>query len=120
MSVLETQNGIKYLVMQEEHKEDALDLTCEIFGKFEPAGQLVGNTPEIMKAFLVYLCGYFVKQKLSIVAIDEQSNKLVGVFTGWDTHRLEKEMGFCEGLALAWNMIKESSKKEHKSLEPLS
>jgi len=38
MSVLETQNGIKYLVMQEEHKEDALDLTCEIFGKFEPAG----------------------------------------------------------------------------------
>ena len=56
------------------------------------------------------LMKYLVSQQLSIVAIDEESGKLVGVFTGLDNHKLEAELGFCEGIALTWNFIKLSRK----------
>ena len=120
MSVIEIQNGIKYMVMKEEHKLDALDLTSEIFGKYEPAGQMVGMTPKFIRSFMIVLFEYFVKSGLSIVAIDEETNKLVGVFTAWDQHKFEKEMGFFEGLSLAWHFFKTTkSNPGNCNLQPM-
>ena len=45
MSVIESHNGIDFKVMQDEHKIEAFKLTCEIFGKHEPAGKMIGMTP---------------------------------------------------------------------------
>lgn len=60
MSVLENQNGIKYLVMQEEHRNDVLELTAEIFGNYEPTGKMVGSSPAIFKERWEFLFKYFV------------------------------------------------------------
>ena len=62
------------------------------------------------------LMKYLVSQQLSIVAIDEESGKLVGVFTGLDNHKLEQELGFFEGFGLMWNFMKLSRK--YKQFEP--
>jgi hypothetical protein len=112
MSVIESQNGISYMIMREEHKQECMDLTCEIFGKYEPAGQLVGVNPEIYKGFMCIFFDYFIKQELSTVAIDDSTKKVAGVFTAWDPIKLENEMGFMEGIGIGWSFNKFFSKNE--------
>ena len=98
--------------MREEHKQQCFDLTCEIFGKYEPAGQMVGMTPEIFKGLMTHLFDYIIKQELSIVAIDEATKQVAGVFTALDPIKLESEMGFIEGISLSWALHKHLSKNE--------
>jgi hypothetical protein len=73
-------------------------LTCDTFGKYEPAGQLLGLTPEVYKAFMSLMFDDFVKQQISIVAIDEATNKVAGVFVAWDPIKFENDMGFMDAI----------------------
>lgn len=114
MSVIETHMGIQYKIMQKEHIQEAIDLNCEIFGKHEPAGKEIGITSQMYRDFLVPFFDIFLKQQLSVVAIDEETGKIAGFFGGWDMYKLEKEIGFCDGLSLFWKFYKKY--REHKKI----
>ena len=58
------------MIMREEHKQQCLDLTSEIFGKYEPAGQLIGVTPEIFKGAYSNLFDYLIRRGEAITVKD--------------------------------------------------
>ena len=45
MSVIETIDGMKYMIMQQNHREEAVELLADVFGNHEPASTRLGMNP---------------------------------------------------------------------------
>ena len=84
IDILFEEGGIKYCLLKEVHKEEALQLIAEIFADGEPTFKMLGYTPEMVQELLKLTFFMSVDNGVSVVAFDEATKQIVGCFTAAD------------------------------------
>lgn len=81
---LDTINGIQYFFYQAKHDPEGFELTTKSFGDHEPIGNACGLNQEAFQMIFQPSWHFMIDNKLSIVAVDEATQKVAGLFTAWD------------------------------------
>ena len=96
---LDTINGIQYFYYQTKHDAEGFEMTTKAFGDHEPIGKACGANQEQFKELFMLTWHHMVNNNLSIVAVDEESQKVAGVFTAWDPTKM-MEAGMCAMMSM--------------------
>ena len=87
----------------------------EQFSKHEPAGQLLGFNYQIVMDVFQLLFPHFTDNDLSVMAIDDATDKIVGIFTAWDPFKFE-ELSFTSQFSIGWKL--DGVLNKHKCFKP--
>ena len=83
MSLAE-ENGFKYVVMDETNEKEAFALVTKIFSENEPMSKHLQCTLADSEALFRPFWNEWIRSGLSIVAINTETNKVIGALTAWD------------------------------------
>ena len=101
----DTETGIDYVVAQEYHKEEAVKLLAKTFGETCPMTVALGGNEQIWAFIFNMLWDTgVVRNKISVVALEKETTKVVGAFIAED--QTYPGMGICEGIKLTWHWMK--------------
>ena len=83
MSLAE-ENGIKYVIMDDTNEQEAFALVTKVFSENEPMSKHLQGTLADSEAMFKPFWNEWITSGFSIVAIDTETNKVVGALTAWD------------------------------------
>ena len=99
------ENGIEYVLAQECHKQEVIKLLAATFSGHEPVSVARGVTEQQWEfMFNMSWEAGIVRNKISVVAMEKASNKVVGAFICED--QTYPGVGICEGLGMEWRLWK--------------
>ena len=108
------EDGIKYVLLTEAHKEETIRIATDAFAEGEPLTQLLGIKREGWEGMNKLYWSQFCDNGLSVVGIDEASGKVIGTFLGCDP---TPKMGCCAGISFICSLI--SWWHKNKEFEPM-
>ena len=98
-SALAQENGISYHFLTAQHEDAAFRLLSDVFRESEPIIQFLACDKDTVDKFFKVLWSELVSNDLSIVAINDETKKVVGVTTLWD-RSIFSDYGFCKIIGL--------------------
>ena len=94
MSLAE-ENGINYVLMDATNGEEAFSIVTKAFSENEPMSKHLEATLADSEAQFRPFWNDWVQSGLSLVAIDTESNKVIGALTAWDSAIIDN-LGCCQ------------------------
>nr|XP_006825460.1 PREDICTED: uncharacterized protein LOC102809631 [Saccoglossus kowalevskii] len=85
-------HDIRYEVMTSEHVEEASHVLSEAFLRGDPLSIVVNHPYEVELSSNINLCKYCVQEGVSMVAIDNRTEKVVGAINGLLCHGNDIEL----------------------------
>lgn len=98
MAVLLIKDGIRYEMLSELNLMGAVHCVSQVFTHSEPMSRHLGITPDEFKIFAQAYYSELIDEELSLVAIDEDSDQVIGVRMSEDYCKQEDEI-FIENLS---------------------
>ena len=77
-------DSISYWMLTQKYSEEAKEISIDGFAFNEPVMRMVGGTRKFMVGFFNLHWHRLLDNGISVVAVDDQTGKVVGVFTGAD------------------------------------
>ncbi len=85
-------DGIRYEMLSERNLEGAVRCVSSVFTAEEPMSRHLGITAKDFSVFAQTYYRYLIPQQLSLVAVDEMSNQVIGVRISEDYAKPEEEV----------------------------